>query len=83
MKTLQYVLSNQLNILQNNVSESEWTVFCLAYYDDLSIQEICLVLDLSLDNVHRLIDSVLCKAVTIMGENFKYVSCKKRCDCGM
>lgn len=68
------LLSSQFSILKTRMTHQEWIVFCLAYYEKLSINEICFVMDLDSIMINRIIDSCLYKAIDVLGDNMIYLT---------
>ena len=68
------ILSRQLSSLRGIMTVQEWNIFCLAYYDDLNILEICVVMNLDELAVNDILDICLYKAVSILDDNIKYLS---------
>jgi len=62
-------LIQQLNTIKNNSTNTEWLVFVLTYYERLSLKEISCILDKSIVEIEQIFDSVLRKAVPILGNN--------------
>lgn len=62
-------LIQQLNTIKNNSTDTEWLVFVFTYYERLSLKEISCILDKSIVEIEQIFDSVLRKAVPILGNN--------------
>lgn len=62
-------LIQQLNTIKNNSTNTEWLVFVLIYYERLSLKEISCILDKNIVEIEQIFDSVLRKAVPILGNN--------------
>ena len=64
-------LEQQLKIIKSILSNDEWILFTLAYYEHLTINEISLVLNKSNYDINNSIDIILRKVVPILGDNVK------------
>lgn len=62
-------LMNNLNQLKRISTKDEWLVFVLAYYEDLNIAEIGLVLSKDITIIDNTLANVLVKAESIFKEN--------------
>ena len=64
-------LEQQLKIIKSILSNDEWILFTLAYYEHLTINEISLVLNKSNYDINNSIDIILRNVVPILGDNVK------------